>query len=170
MATQSLPQSERECTQCGGSGYKPEKRTRPDNSTEVALYLCSHELMQPVEAQMHEAASFFEGRQEWILNNYQGRGQWRIPSRSEPGHWHLVLVNSKKQHCSCKGYLHYHSKRGTPDFHIRVAKLAKKRSATCVGCLKRFLYSDLYEVIDSLSFFEGELVCLDCCGACDEVC
>jgi hypothetical protein len=49
------------------------------------------------------------------------------------------------------------------------AKYVKAKTATCSGCGSRFRHRDLVEVLESLTYFEGDLLCSECWHGSDAV-
>ncbi len=85
---------------------------------------------------------------------------WNVPSCSGDG---VHDVNLKTGECSCPD----RTPAGEVDKHVVAAKYVKAKTATCSGCSERVRHRDLYEVSeahDSLTFFEGDLVCIGCAG------
>ena len=84
---------------------------------------------------------------------------WSVPSCSGAG---VHAVNLKHGTCSCAD----RTPAGETDKHVTAARYVKAKTATCSGCSERLRHRDLYEVGgDSLTFFEGDLVCIGCAGA-----
>jgi hypothetical protein len=72
-------------------------------------------------------------------------------------------VNLKTSECSCPD----RTPAGETDKHVVAAKYVKAKTATCSGCSERFRHRELVEVQESLTFFEGDLVCEACWGGSD---
>ncbi len=58
---------------------------------------------------------------------------------------------------------------GETDKHVVAAKYVKAKTATCSGCGSRFRHRDLVEVLESLTYFEGDLLCSECWHGSDAV-
>jgi hypothetical protein len=70
-------------------------------------------------------------------------------------------VNLKHGTCSCPD----RTPAGETDKHVTAAKYVKAKTATCSGCSERFRHRDLVEVQESLTYFEGDVLCPECAGA-----
>jgi len=88
------------------------------------------------------------------------RGVWAIPSRTTPGKSYEVrLVPSAS--CNCPDA----RKNGAECLHVEVARFARKVTAPCSGCGRRFRRRDLVEVGEanvSLGTFVGDRLCEPC--------
>ncbi len=85
---------------------------------------------------------------------------WSVPSCSgASGAVHAV--NLKHGTCSCPD----RTPAGETDKHVTAAKYVKAKTATCSGCSERFRHRDLVEVQESLTYFEGDVLCPECAGA-----
>ncbi len=71
------------------------------------------------------------------------------------------MVNLKNGRGSCPDRV----PEGEECKHTSAARYVKAKTATCSGCSERFRHRDLVEVQESLTYFEGDLVCLECAGA-----
>ncbi len=102
----------------------------------------------------------FELRAGEILASYQGGGRYIVPSGTEAGNLYLVRVGTRpeRNRCECRGFAsHGHCS------HVVAAQRTAKRSAVCDGCGERVWSRELVEVgADSLSFFEGDVLCRRC--------
>jgi hypothetical protein len=87
---------------------------------------------------------------------------WSVPSCSGAG---VHAVNLKHGTCSCAD----RTPAGETDKHVTAAKYVKAKTATCSGCSERLRHRDLYEVGESLTYFEGDLLCPECWGGSDAV-
>ena len=89
---------------------------------------------------------------------------WSVPSCSgASGAVHAV--NLKHGTCSCPD----RTPAGETDKHVTAARYVKGKTATCSGCSERLRHRDLYEVGESLTYFEGDLLCPECWGGSDAV-
>ncbi len=89
---------------------------------------------------------------------------WSVPSCSgASGAVHAV--NLKHGTCSCPD----RTPAGETDKHVTAAKYVKAKTATCSGCSERFRHRDLLEVQESLTYFEGDLLCSECWHGSDAV-
>ncbi len=81
---------------------------------------------------------------------------WSVPSATGAG---VHAVNLKTGECSCED----RKPAGETDKHVVAARYKKAKTATCIGCGGRFRHRNLYDVgEDSLTFFEGDVVCREC--------
>ncbi len=87
---------------------------------------------------------------------------WSVPSCSGAG---VHAVNLKRGTCSCAD----RTPAGETDKHVVAAKYVKAKTATCSGCGSRFRHRDLVEVLESLTYFEGDLLCSECWHGSDAV-
>jgi len=84
---------------------------------------------------------------------------WRVPSCTGE---HTYTVNLKTRTCNCP------DRPPAPEKckHYSAAAYNKAKSGTCAGCHERVRHRNLYEVgEDSLTFFEGDLLCHECARA-----
>jgi hypothetical protein len=91
-----------------------------------------------------------------------------VPSSAGSGRC-FYRVDYALETCECPDYTHH---PGRACKHILVVGIlhAKRRvrRVRCEGCGRRFAYRELLEVQDwheSLTFFEGDLICEACAGA-----
>jgi hypothetical protein len=85
--------------------------------------------------------------------------EWEVPNSAGTG---FYLVNLKTETCNCPD----RPPEDETDKHVVAAKYKKARTAICVGCGGRFRHRDLFDVgEDSLTFFEGDVVCRECACA-----
>ncbi len=87
---------------------------------------------------------------------------WSVPSATGAG---VHAVNLKTGECSCKD----RTPADETDKHVVAARYVKAKTATCSGCSRRFRHRDLVEVQESLTYFEGDLLCPECWGGSDAV-
>jgi hypothetical protein len=101
---------------------------------------------------------------EEILRSYQGGGHYLIPSGTEANRLYEVRVGVRpeRSRCECVGFGHHRHCS-----HVVCATLAHKKSAVCDGCGRRFRHRDLVEVQESLTYFEGDLLCYGCAAGSD---
>lgn len=84
---------------------------------------------------------------------------WSVPSCSDAG---VHTVNLKTGECSCPD----RTPEDETDKHVVAARYKKAKTATCIGCGGRFRHRDLFDVgEDSLTFFEGDVLCGGCADA-----
>jgi hypothetical protein len=80
---------------------------------------------------------------------------WSVPSATGAG---IYACNLKTGECSCED----RTPAGEADKHVVAAKYKKAKTATCSGCSERLRHRDLVEVVESLTYFEGDLLCPEC--------
>lgn len=91
-------------------------------------------------------------------------GCYSVPA-SKPSEAYLVSVCPVAQ-CSCPDF--DHRVRGAEACkHIHAVRYLVKKSSTCDGCGERHYNRDLFEVVDSLTYFEGDMLCVDCLHSSD---
>ncbi len=113
----------------------------------------------PEPAYVLRGLGLFELRADEILASYRGGGRYVVPSGSEAGNLYLVRVGTRpeRNRCECRGFAsHKHCS------HVVAAGRVAKRSAVCDGCGVRTWRRDLVEVQESLTYFEGDLLCRSC--------
>ncbi len=94
-----------------------------------------------------------------ILQGYQGGGRWLVPSGTDAGNVYEVRTGTRpeRNRCECRGFAsHGHCS------HVVAASRVAKKSAVCDGCGVRTWSRDLSEVQESLTYFEGDLLCPPC--------
>ncbi len=94
-----------------------------------------------------------------ILASYQGGGRWLVPSGTDAGNVYEVRTGTRpeRNRCECRGFSsHRHCS------HVVAAGRVARRSAVCDGCGERTWRRDLSEVQESLTYFEGDLLCSTC--------
>jgi hypothetical protein len=87
---------------------------------------------------------------------------WSVPSCSGPG---VHAVNLKTGECPCED----RTPEDETDKHVTAARYVKAKTGLCAGCGFRFRHRDLVEVQESLTYFEGDLLCPECWGGSDAV-
>lgn len=80
---------------------------------------------------------------------------WSVPRCSGAG---VYVVNLKSSECSCPNRV----PEGERCKHEAAARYVKGKTATCSGCSGRFRHRELVEVVESLTYFEGDLLCPEC--------
>lgn len=88
---------------------------------------------------------------------------WSVPSSTEADK--SYVVNLKHEACSCPDT----PPKGGVCKHVTAAAYVKARTGVCANCGGRFRGRDLIEVMDShesLTWFEGDEVCVDCAPGC----
>lgn len=86
------------------------------------------------------------------------RGVFLVPSLSEETTVYEVRLGTRGASCECRD----HGFRGVDCLHIFAASIAKAKTRECAGCTGRFRGRDLVEVVESLTYFEGDELCRDC--------
>jgi hypothetical protein len=122
---------------------------------------------------------------------YVGFDHWRVPATrkdsSLASDFYTVLYGEHEA-CSCKDYQFGRGKRACKHLlavgilHAKrrrltvsvagdpfVAAARSCRYAECAGCRQRFHRGELAEVQDSLTYFEGDLLCEECWHGSDAV-
>jgi hypothetical protein len=86
------------------------------------------------------------------------RGVWTIPSRTTEGKSYRVRL-VPTQSCNCPD-----ARKNGPDcIHVEAAKVARKVTAPCSGCGRRFRHRELTEVReDHPHLWEGDRLCNGC--------
>lgn len=95
------------------------------------------------------------------------RKAWLVPG-SEGA---TYTVKTVQPFCTCRDQFLSRAK-GEPIKckHIHAVEHIKRTTEPCDGCGKRFPMGTLYEVMESLSFFEGDRICEGCANdSCSEV-
>jgi hypothetical protein len=117
----------------------------------------------PEPAYVLRGLGLFELHAGEILRSYQGGGKYLVPSGTETDALYEVRVGTRpeRNRCECRGWAaHRHCS------HVVAAGRVAKRSAVCDGCGVRTWRRDLSEVgDDSLTYFEGDLLCRRCARA-----
>ena len=93
-----------------------------------------------------------------ILRSYYGGGRFLVPSGTAAVAYEVrVGTLLARNRCECRGFgSHGHCS------HVVAAQRVSKRSGVCDGCGERVWSRDLSEVQESLTYFEGDLLCPDC--------
>ena len=106
----------------------------------------------------------FEDRGHQV--KYLGKGQYRVPSGTREGEFHYV--DARRQFCSCWDWSEINKDRD-PDKepmelckHCVCVKIFRLRTAVCDGCRTRKNRGEFWEVFDSLTYFEFDLLCESC--------
>ncbi|MDP9439048.1 MAG: hypothetical protein M3P49_09915 [Actinomycetota bacterium] len=86
------------------------------------------------------------------------RGVWLVPSLSEATTVYEVRLGTRGASCECRD----HGFRHVDCLHIHAATVARAKTRECAGCSGRFRSRDLVEVQESLTYFEGDLLCRSC--------
>ncbi len=112
----------------------------------------------PEPAYVLRGLGLFELRADEILASYQGAGKYLVPSGTEAGAYEVrVGTRPERNTCECRGWsAHRHCS------HLIAAERVARRSAVCDGCGARTWSRDLSEVQESLTYFEGDLLCPTC--------
>ncbi len=113
----------------------------------------------PEPAYVLRGLGIYELHRDDILQGYQGGGRWLVPSGTDAGNVYEVRTGTRpeRNRCECKGFgSHKHCS------HLIAAGRVAKRSAVCDGCGVRTWSRDLVEVQESLTYFEGDLLCPTC--------
>ena len=114
----------------------------------------------PEPAYVLRGLGLFELHAGEILHSYRGAGRFVVPSGSAANGLYEVRVGTRPERnkCECRGFAsHKHCS------HVVAAGRVAKRSGVCDGCGERFWSRDLFEVgAESLSFFEGDVLCRGC--------
>lgn len=85
-------------------------------------------------------------------------GVWLVPSQRDATSLYEVTIGRRGDVCECADFEH----RGLACCHIVAATIARAKTATCAGCGERAMCRDLVEVQESLTYFEGDLLCPAC--------
>ncbi len=86
-------------------------------------------------------------------------GCYSVPA-SKSSEAYVVTVRPVEA-CSCPDSLY----SGHRCKHRHAVLHMLKRSGVCAGCGVRRLNRDLREVVDSLTYFEGDMICRECADA-----
>jgi hypothetical protein len=85
-------------------------------------------------------------------------GVWLVPSQHDATSVYEVTLGRRGEFCECADF----EFRGGRCLHIYAATIAWAKTAPCSGCSERFRHRDLVEVQESLTYFEGDLLCHGC--------
>ncbi len=113
----------------------------------------------PEPAYVLRGLGLFELHAGDILASYQGDGKYLVPSGTTANGLYEVRVGTRpeRNRCECRGFAsHGHCS------HVIAAERVARRSAVCDGCGERTWSRDLSEVQESLTYFEGDLLCPTC--------
>ncbi len=113
----------------------------------------------PEPAYVLRGLGLFEIHRDDILASYRGGGKYLVPSGTTASGLYLARVGTRPERntCECKGFSsHKHCS------HLIAAERVARRSAVCDGCGVRTWRRDLVEVQESLTYFEGDLLCPSC--------
>ena len=112
----------------------------------------------PEPAYVLRGLGLFELRRDEILQSYRGAGRFLVPSGTSAVAYEVrVGVRPERNRCECRGFAsHGHCS------HVVAAQRVSKRSGVCDGCGERAWSRDLSEVQESLTYFEGDLLCSGC--------
>ncbi len=95
---------------------------------------------------------------EEIAASHRG-GRYTVPASG--GGTYSVTYTACEESCECKDWEFGHT-----CYHVLAVCVVRAKTGICAGCGARFRHRDLYEVgDDSLTFFEGDVVCEGCAGA-----
>ncbi len=107
------------------------------------------------------ALALAEERFEEIAASHR-RGAWTVPSASSD-RTYTVRYARDEESCECPD----HQYRGVNCVHILAAAVVKAKSAPCDGCGRRVRRSELAEVVESLTYHEGDVLCPSCAASSD---
>ncbi|MDP9486906.1 MAG: hypothetical protein M3Q49_14175 [Actinomycetota bacterium] len=113
----------------------------------------------PEPAYVLRGLGLFELYAGEILASYQGAGRYIVPSGTTANGLYEVRVGTRpgRSRCECRGFSsHKHCS------HLIAAERVARKSAVCDGCGVRTWQRDLSEVQESLTYFEGDLLCPTC--------
>lgn len=96
-----------------------------------------------------------------------GPNTYLVPSATGPGFYD---VDYARESCTCPDHEH----RGLNCLHVLCVgvlvskrRAARARSSACDGCGERFPRRDLAEVVESLTFHPGDVLCPSCAASSD---
>jgi uncharacterized Zn finger protein len=87
---------------------------------------------------------------------------WSVPSCSGEG---LYLADVGSGACTCPDM----PPAGESCKHVHAATIARAKSSRCAGCGKVYRRRELVEAQESLTYFEGDLLCEECRNGSDAV-
>ncbi len=112
---------------------------------------------EPTPAYVLRGLGLFELHAGEILASYQGGGKYLVPSGTTASGLYEVRIGVRRNRCECRGWAsHGHCS------HVVAASRVARRSGVCDGCGERSWRRDLSEVQESLTYFEGDLLCPPC--------
>ncbi len=114
---------------------------------------------EPTPGYVLRGLGIFELHAGDILASYRGGGRFLVASGTEANGLYEVRVGTRpeRNRCECRGFAsHKHCS------HVVAASRVARRSAVCDGCGQRTWSRDLSEVQESLTYFEGDLLCPTC--------
>jgi hypothetical protein len=95
---------------------------------------------------------------EEIALSHRG-GRYTVPASG--GGSYAATYTRDSESCECKDWEFGHT-----CYHVLAVAVVRAKTGICAGCGARFRRRELYEVgADSLTFFEGDVVCEGCAGA-----
>lgn len=103
------------------------------------------------------ALALAEAHFERIAASHRG-GLYTVPSLHGE-HSYDVTYSARSEECSCKDWEFGHT-----CYHVLAAAVVRAKSGICAGCGARFRHRELVEVLgaESLTYFEGDLLCRAC--------
>ncbi len=112
----------------------------------------------PEPAYVLRGLGLYELHADEILASYRGGGKYLVPSGTDAVVYEVrVGTRPERNKCECRGFAgHNHCS------HVVAASRVARRSAVCDGCGQRTWRRDLSEVQESLTYFEGDLLCPTC--------
>jgi hypothetical protein len=97
---------------------------------------------------------------EQIAASYR-RGECLVPSCSGRGKFR-VTYTSRDESCGCRD-----REFGNVCKHILAVAIVAAKTGACEGCGKRYRHRELVEVVDSLTYLQGDKLCRSCWTASD---
>jgi len=85
-------------------------------------------------------------------------GVWLVPSQHDATSVYEVVIGRRGESCECFDFEH----RGIACKHVHAATIARAKTAPCSSCGRRVRRRELVEVQESLTYFEGDLLCHEC--------
>jgi hypothetical protein len=105
------------------------------------------------------ALALAEERFEEIAASHRG-GRYTVPASGGGQRSYDVTYTARQESCECLGWQHGHV-----CYHVQAVAVVRAKTGICAGCGRRFRHRDLLEVEESLTFFEGDVVCEGCARA-----
>lgn len=93
---------------------------------------------------------------EEIAASYKRGGVYTVPSE-RGGKSYTVVYSRRDERCECKDFEFGHVCK-----HLYAVAVVAAKTGVCAGCGKRFRHRDLFDVSDSLTFYEGDRICGRC--------